>query len=585
MNGNFRIMRDSEPSAAKTMNLDDPFARKGSASPNFANSADIRISRDDGMNIKNPSSHFNRNNMSGKPIDLGFDLLSNPRKKSSASDASSDIDSELNSDPSILDDDDIDIQSNHPSSFANQSRANGMGGMGNGAPQFGDFADNGSVQGSESSGSGSGSGSGSESSGDSASIASSYMSQRELIKRKKECLYEFEKLKRKGFRITKEYSMQTPLSEMHHDLQMYKKDRQSELAIKFSRKMLMAGVSGLELLTEKLGHPLDIDLDGWSESVMENITDYDEIFEELHDKYKEKANLPVEMKLLMTLGGSAFMFHLSKSLTKNLMGGGNANNGGGGFMGGMMGNMMSSMMGNMMGGMNGGGGGGMGMPMNGGGMGMPMNGNMFNQQQNQGNGMGSRTNNLGNPLGNPLGSPMGSPMSGPANGAPAPQIRRPPSPPATAPTPFAGFAPPQNTDNRQSKFQNVEKEFASELNARNLAANNASSNSSTIGEKQINISQPSMRGPRGVDDIIQQLSAPSVKRAPSPPPQQSKESIFDNISVDDLSEVLSENDRLQDIGNVDDNNTVISAIPQITINAPAKKSNRGRKPKSNTISI
>ncbi|NBX50289.1 hypothetical protein EBT25_10180 [bacterium] len=49
---------------------------------------------------------------------------------------------------------------------------------------------------------------------------------------------------------------------------------------------------------------------------MENIDDYDTVFEELHAKYKNKVSVAPEIKLLMMVGGSAMMFHLSKSIFK-----------------------------------------------------------------------------------------------------------------------------------------------------------------------------------------------------------------------------------------------------------------------------
>ena len=63
--------------------------------------------------------------------------------------------------------------------------------------------------------------------------------------------------------------------------------------------------------------PLDLKLDGWSESVHENATDYDDIFEELHEKYKEKASMAPELKLIIMLAGSGFMFHLTQSIFKS----------------------------------------------------------------------------------------------------------------------------------------------------------------------------------------------------------------------------------------------------------------------------
>ena len=80
--------------------------------------------------------------------------------------------------------------------------------------------------------------------------------------------------------------------------------------------MLMACVGGIEFLNGKFD-PLDIKLEGWSESVMENIDNYDEVFEELYDKYNEKVDVAPEIRLIMMVGGSAFMYHLTNSLFKS----------------------------------------------------------------------------------------------------------------------------------------------------------------------------------------------------------------------------------------------------------------------------
>ena len=78
----------------------------------------------------------------------------------------------------------------------------------------------------------------------------------------------------------------------------------------------MAAVSGAEFLNSKFD-PFDIKLDGWSESVNENIEDFDEVFEQLYEKYGGGGEIAPELKLLMMLGGSAFMFHLSNTMFKS----------------------------------------------------------------------------------------------------------------------------------------------------------------------------------------------------------------------------------------------------------------------------
>ena len=100
----------------------------------------------------------------------------------------------------------------------------------------------------------------------------------------------------------------------------------------------MACVTGLEFLNKRFD-PFHIKLEGWSENVMESVDDYDNIFEKLHEKYGGKAEIAPEIELLLTLGGSAFMFHLTNTLLK------------GPGMGGMLAQNNPNFMANMMGAM------------------------------------------------------------------------------------------------------------------------------------------------------------------------------------------------------------------------------------------
>jgi hypothetical protein len=94
------------------------------------------------------------------------------------------------------------------------------------------------------------------------------------------------------------------------------REKEVDASIRFQRKMLMAFVTGIEFLNTRFD-PFDIKLDGWSEQVNENVNDYDDIFEELHDKYKSTGSkMAPELRLLMSLSGSGFMFHLTNSMFK-----------------------------------------------------------------------------------------------------------------------------------------------------------------------------------------------------------------------------------------------------------------------------
>ena len=152
--------------------------------------------------------------------------------------------------------------------------------------------------------------------------------------------------------------MDSSLAEMQGEFEMYVSEKEQQASIKFQGKMLMACVTGLEYLNGKFD-PFDLRMDGWAESVNENIDDYDEIFEELHEKYKSKAKMAPELKLLFQLAGSGIMIHMTNTMFKSSMPGmedimrqnpelmqqftkatvnsmSNANPGFGNFMGGIM---------------------------------------------------------------------------------------------------------------------------------------------------------------------------------------------------------------------------------------------------------
>mgnify|MGYP001019962338 CR=1 FL=1 len=142
------------------------------------------------------------------------------------------------------------------------------------------------------------------------------MTKEELLREKFSYLRKLENLERKGITLTKKYSMESNLDEMKGEYEMIISEKSKKNSIKFQQKMLMACVTGIEFLNNKFD-PFDVNLDGWGEGINENVDDYDEVFGELHEKYKSKANMAPELKLLFMLGGSAVMTHMTNSLFKS----------------------------------------------------------------------------------------------------------------------------------------------------------------------------------------------------------------------------------------------------------------------------
>lgn len=149
-------------------------------------------------------------------------------------------------------------------------------------------------------------------------VRRTYMSEEEILNAKREILYQFDRLEKKGLRLPRKFTLASSLEEMKAELDRLKRDREVDSSVKFQRKVLMTAVSGIELLNNFFD-PIGAKLDGWSENINENIDDYDDVFEELHEKYKGKAKMAPELKLLFMMGGSAFMFHMTNSMFKTSM--------------------------------------------------------------------------------------------------------------------------------------------------------------------------------------------------------------------------------------------------------------------------
>ena len=145
------------------------------------------------------------------------------------------------------------------------------------------------------------------------------LSPEEERKEKADMINKLNRLETKGFQISRRFTMDNTLEEIKTEYDRLMDARNLEGSIKFQRQMMMGVVTGLELMNNKF-NPFDWQLDGWSESVHENVDDYDEVFEELYDKYKTKGNMPPEARLMFMMVGSGFMFHMSNSFFRQKMG-------------------------------------------------------------------------------------------------------------------------------------------------------------------------------------------------------------------------------------------------------------------------
>jgi hypothetical protein len=135
---------------------------------------------------------------------------------------------------------------------------------------------------------------------------------------KADLLNKITRLAKKGMHTSSRLTSYSDIEEIRTEYKRLTYAMEAERAIRFQKRMLIACVTGLEYLNKRFD-PFDLQLDGWSENMMENQDDYDGVFEELYQKYNAKVAVAPEVKLIMMVGGSAMMFHLTNTMFKSAM--------------------------------------------------------------------------------------------------------------------------------------------------------------------------------------------------------------------------------------------------------------------------
>jgi hypothetical protein len=144
------------------------------------------------------------------------------------------------------------------------------------------------------------------------------MSVEEMQRKKFDLLCKLERLKKKGVVVPRTYTMNSPYEEIKYEYEKLHNERLMDNSVKMYRQMLVSATTAVEYLNAK-ANPFDFHLDGWSDQVHSQQHDYDEIFEEIYEKYKDRGSMAPELRLLLSLGGSAIMYHLSNTMFKSVL--------------------------------------------------------------------------------------------------------------------------------------------------------------------------------------------------------------------------------------------------------------------------
>ena len=133
---------------------------------------------------------------------------------------------------------------------------------------------------------------------------------------KMDMLMKLDDLRSRGH-VIRDFDLTSKLLDMKKETFRIQRMMEIKASLKFQQKMLIAVVSAIEY-GNKTFDPFGINLNGWSENVFENVEDFNNVFERLYEKYRKRGEMLPEIELMLTLAGSAFMFHMSNQLFKSV---------------------------------------------------------------------------------------------------------------------------------------------------------------------------------------------------------------------------------------------------------------------------
>jgi hypothetical protein len=140
--------------------------------------------------------------------------------------------------------------------------------------------------------------------GNAAPSASAGLSTIEKRRKKRAMLKKIDEWCEKGIiRQNPNFTMDTPFEEVEDEYEACLEDKKKKDSIKFYAWSFTTFVNTIEFLNSKYD-PFDINLDGWGEQVSDDMESYEDIFAQLHEKYKG-GKLAPELSLLLRLGFSA----------------------------------------------------------------------------------------------------------------------------------------------------------------------------------------------------------------------------------------------------------------------------------------
>ena len=144
-------------------------------------------------------------------------------------------------------------------------------------------------------------------------MKSSQLTEREKRRKKRMMIKKLDEWREKGtYKHGTQFDMDSNYDEVEDEYEGALEEKRKKDSIKLQGWWFTTVINTLEYGNALL-NPFDLNLDGWGEQVTEDLDSYEEIFSELHDKYKGGKMAP-EISLLLRVGFSAAVVNMSNKM-------------------------------------------------------------------------------------------------------------------------------------------------------------------------------------------------------------------------------------------------------------------------------
>ena len=145
----------------------------------------------------------------------------------------------------------------------------------------------------------------------------------QIQKEKAELLRKLERYRKKGYFVYRNFDMNSEVEDIKNEYENVKEEASLQRSLRQQKDVLITtsrfieGIATHELVQEYTGK---LELEGWSQHMMETVDDYEDIMEDLHDRYGKmfKDGEYPEARLLFSVIHSAIMFHITKKYVQQM---------------------------------------------------------------------------------------------------------------------------------------------------------------------------------------------------------------------------------------------------------------------------